>query len=86
MGGTRAKCEGGEEASYEDIWGKGLPDGGISQCKGSEAELDSHIQRIPWRPVGWSRVAKRYGNQEWPETKLWRVLWITVKPSGFYLE
>lgn len=24
--------------------------------------------------------------QEWPETKLWRVFWITVRPSGFYLE
>ena len=51
------------EASYEDIWGKGIPDKGIGQCKGSEAELGSHIQGIPQRPIGWSRVSKREGQE-----------------------
>lgn len=30
---------------YEDIWGKGIADRGISQCKGSEEEPDLHIQK-----------------------------------------
>ena len=37
--------KGEKGACYEDIWGKGIPDKRISQCKGSEAELDLHIQK-----------------------------------------
>lgn len=46
------KFESGKGACFEDIWEKGIPDRGISQSKGSEAELDLHLQSIPGNLMG----------------------------------
>lgn len=63
-GGFWAKFEGGEEESYEDVWGKGISDRGSASAKVQRLSLTHTFKEFHGGPWAGEEQAKGKGGRE----------------------
>lgn len=87
---SEQKFKGGE-AGYEDIWGKGIPDRRISQCKARGRSWRVY-SRNPVEALGAGAVWTRGKGKESErasvirEARFCRILQTLMRPFGLYVE